>query len=168
MPQFTIHRQKKISHDIEKKIYVWQHFVFVNLSISLFLWRDKINTEINASVALLALLFWNGVQGNYRRVMAACVGKVYDIDKNILHLVQRPLRCWGHRLQSITSCAVVICVQWKKANRNKFKNIVRQCAIHVVGMIKVCPLRNTAGHITTILFNGDTRTTKIFRKQIFR
>ena len=56
-------------------------------------------------------------------------------------------------------------VQWlyvfneKKANRKKFNNIVRQCAIHVVGMIKVCPLRNTEGYTTTTLFNGNVRTT---------
>jgi len=39
------------------------------------LWKDKINTEINASVDLLA-----------------CVRKVYDNDKNIIHLGQRPPR----------------------------------------------------------------------------
>ena len=30
------------------------------------------------------------------------------------------------------------------------------------------PRRNTAGHTTTSLFSGDTRTTRICRKQIFR
>jgi hypothetical protein len=30
---------------------------------------------------------------NYRRVMAACVRKVYDNVKNIIHLGQRFLRC---------------------------------------------------------------------------
>ena len=30
---------------------------------------------------------------NYRRVIAACVRKVYDNDKNIIHLGQRPPRC---------------------------------------------------------------------------
>ena len=52
--------------------------------------EGQINTEINASVDLLALL-------NYRRLMAACthVRKVYDIDndKNVIHLGQRPPRC---------------------------------------------------------------------------
>ena len=31
--------------------------------------------------------------------MAACIRKVYDNDKNIIHLDQRPPRCWGPRLQ---------------------------------------------------------------------
>ena len=30
---------------------------------------------------------------NYRRLMAACVRKVYDNDKNIIHLGQRSPRC---------------------------------------------------------------------------
>jgi len=30
---------------------------------------------------------------NYRRVIAACVRKVYDNDKNIIHLGQRPPGC---------------------------------------------------------------------------
>jgi hypothetical protein len=41
---------------------MFHNTLFFNLSISLFLWNDNINTEINASVYLLALLFWNGVQ----------------------------------------------------------------------------------------------------------
>jgi hypothetical protein len=31
------------------------------------LWKYKINTDINASVDLLALLFWNGVQGKSQK-----------------------------------------------------------------------------------------------------
>ena len=40
---------------------------------------------------------------NYRRLMAACVRKVYDIDndKNIIHLGQRSPRCLGPRPQPI-------------------------------------------------------------------
>jgi len=36
---------------------------------------------------------------NYRRVMAACVRKVYDNDKNIIHPGQRPLDVKAPRLQ---------------------------------------------------------------------
>ena len=43
------------------KFDVWQHLVFFQIiyivCISLLLWKDKINTEINDSADLLALLF---------------------------------------------------------------------------------------------------------------
>jgi hypothetical protein len=55
-PQFTILHLKKISHDIETNL-MSDYTLFFNLSISLLLWKDTINTEINASVDLLALLF---------------------------------------------------------------------------------------------------------------
>jgi hypothetical protein len=65
-----------------KQIWCLTTPCFFNLSISLLLWNNKINTEINAIFDLLA-----------------CVRKVYDNDKNIIHLGQRPPRCWGPRLQ---------------------------------------------------------------------
>ena len=44
-------------HSAPNKFDVWQHLVFsFKLSISLLLWKDKINTEINASVDLLYTL----------------------------------------------------------------------------------------------------------------
>ena len=52
-PQFTIPHLTKINHDIETNL-MSDNTLFVNLSISLLLWEDKINTEINASVDLLA------------------------------------------------------------------------------------------------------------------
>jgi hypothetical protein len=50
IPQFTI---PHLNHDIEANL-MSDNTLFFNLSLSLFLWSDKINTEINASVDLLA------------------------------------------------------------------------------------------------------------------
>ena len=65
--QFTIPHLKKISHDIETNLMSDNTLFFFNLSISLLLWKDTINTEINGSVDLLALLFWNGVPGKLQK-----------------------------------------------------------------------------------------------------
>ena len=40
---------------------------FQFLYLTAVLWKDTINTEINASVDLLALLFWNGEKGKLQK-----------------------------------------------------------------------------------------------------
>jgi hypothetical protein len=46
--------------------------------------------------------------------------------------------------------------------------LVRQGVCVCVRTHEGIPRRNTTGHTTTSLFNGDTRTTRICRKPIFR
>jgi len=47
----------------------------------LLLWKEKINAEINASVDLWSYYSEMERKENHRRLMAACVRKVYDNDK---------------------------------------------------------------------------------------
>ena len=82
--QFLIER--KLATTL-KQIWCLTTPCFINLStfISLFLWKDKINTEISASVDLLVLAWYSEMEckEDYRKVMAACGRKVYDNYKYI-------------------------------------------------------------------------------------
>jgi hypothetical protein len=60
-------RASTSSGSLAKAYNIFCHCSFFNLSISLLLWKDTINTEINASVDLLALLFFNGVPGKLQK-----------------------------------------------------------------------------------------------------
>jgi hypothetical protein len=58
-PQFTIPHLKKISDDIETNL-MSDNTLFITLSISLLLWKDTINTEINACRLIgLVILKWS-------------------------------------------------------------------------------------------------------------
>ena len=85
------------------KFDVWQHLVFFKLSTLFvshcFYGRTKLTQK-----SMIVPTYWPYYskierKENYRMRMAACVWKVYDNDKNNIHLGQRPPRCWGSRLQ---------------------------------------------------------------------